>query len=90
MADFNRLNRYRQELRKCKEKRTEMDAKIRDLERKCKEEENTAIHDIVREANMTPEALASLIHMNGAEKLAAINADADKESEDTDHDEEND
>ncbi|MBP1586250.1 MAG: DUF4315 family protein, partial [Lachnospiraceae bacterium] len=56
MADFTRLNRYRAELKKMKEKRADMDSKIRDMERRCKEEEKTMIHDIVHEARMTPEA----------------------------------
>jgi len=82
MADFKRLNRYRDELNKMKEKRAELDDKIRSMERKCKEEENVAIHDIVHEANMTPEQLASLIKMNGAEKIKAINGTIEsKESE---------
>ena len=34
MADFTRLNKYRAELKKMKDKRVEMDNKIRDLERK--------------------------------------------------------
>ena len=31
MADFTRLNKYRAELKKMKDKRAEMDGKIRDL-----------------------------------------------------------
>ena len=89
MADFSRLNKYRQELTKAKEKRTEMDARIRELERRCKEEEAVAIRDIVRDAGLSPEGLESLVHKNAGEKLAAINAEADKESEDSDYDEEN-
>ena len=73
MADFTRLNRLRAELEKAKAKRTELDNRIRETERKCKEEESTTIRDIVRAARMTPEQLAALIGMNGAEKLEAIN-----------------
>ena len=91
MADFTRLNRYRAELKKMRDKRTDLDNRIRDMERKCKEEENTTIHDLVHEARMTPEQLAALIGMNGAEKLEAINGtDRNEESEDDTDDEEND
>ena len=89
MADFTRLNKYRAELKKMKDKRVEMDNKIRDLERKCREEENTAIHDLVHEARMTPEQLAALIGKNGAEKLNAINSTTE-ETEDVLNDEETD
>ena len=89
MADFTWLNKYRAELKKMKDKRVEMDNKIRDLERKCREEENTAIHDLVYEARMTPEQLAALIGMNGAEKLNAINSKTE-ETEDVTNDEETD
>ena len=89
MADFTRLNKYRAELKKMKDKRAEMDGKIRDLERKCREEENTAIHDLVREARMTPEQLAELIGMNGAQKLDAVNGN-NGETEDVISDEETD
>ena len=73
MADFTRLNRLRAELEKAKAKRAELDNRIRETERKCKEEESTTIRDIVRAARMTPEQLAALIGMNGAEKIEAIN-----------------
>ena len=89
MADFTRLNRYRAELKKMREKRADLDNRIRDMERRCKEEENTTIHDLVREARMTPEQLAALIGMNGAEKIDAINGtDTTTESEDESNDEE--
>ncbi|MBO7634345.1 MAG: DUF4315 family protein, partial [Lachnospiraceae bacterium] len=59
MADFTKLNRYRSELKRMREKRAELDNKIREMERKCREEENTTIHDLVREAGVTPEELAA-------------------------------
>ncbi len=58
---FERLEKYRMELSKIKAKRSEMDDKIRDLERKCAEEEKTQVHDLVKAANMTPEQLARII-----------------------------
>ena len=80
MADFTRLNRLRAELEKAKAKRTELDNRIRETERKCKEEESTTIRDIVRAARMTPEQLAALIGMNGAEKIEAINNSGELEA----------
>ncbi len=73
MADFTRLNRYRAELKRMRDKRIEVDNRIKVLEQKCREEENTTIRDIVHEARLSPEDLAVLIGMNGAERLAAIN-----------------
>ena len=88
MADFTRLNRYRAELSRMRDRRTDIDNRIREMERKCKEEENTMIRDIVHEAKMTPEQLAALIGMNGAEKLGAINGVEENDEEDETIDEE--
>ena len=59
--DEARLNRLREELEAVYKKRDSLDAKIKDLERRFKEAENTYIHDIVHAANLTPEQLAELI-----------------------------
>ena len=58
---FERLDKYRAELSKLKAKQSEIDEKIKDLERKCAEEEKTQVHDLVKAANMTPEQLARVI-----------------------------
>ena len=79
MADFTRLNRYRAELTKTREKRNELEGKIKELERRCREEENVAIRDIVREAKMSPEELAGLIGMSTADKLKTMNKRAETE-----------
>ena len=81
MADFTKLNRYRAELKRMREKRSDLDNKIREMERKCKEEENTTIHDLVREAGMTPEQLAAFFGMNAAEKLEVINSTRETEAD---------
>ena len=60
---LSRLEKYRNELEKARVKRNEWDGKVKDLERKCKEEENTTIHDMVHAANMTPEQLSRLLKM---------------------------
>jgi uncharacterized protein YPO0396 len=60
---LSRLEKYRNDLEKARIKRNEWDGKVKELERKCKEEENTTIHDMVHAANMTPEQLARLLKM---------------------------
>ena len=60
---LSRLEKYRNDLEKARIKRNEWDGKVKDLERKCKEEENTTIHDMVHAANMTPEQLSRLLKM---------------------------
>ena len=59
--DETRLNRLRDELKKARKRRDEWESKVKDLERRYKEAENTCIHDMVHAANLTPEQLAELI-----------------------------
>ena len=59
--DETRLNRLRDELKKARKRRDEWDVKVKDLERRYKEAENTCIHDMGHAANLTPEQLAELI-----------------------------
>ena len=59
--DETRLNRLRDELKKARKRRDEWDVKVKDLERRYKEAENTCILDMVHAANLTPEQLAELI-----------------------------
>ena len=66
--DETRLNRLRDELSKARKRRDEWDAKVKDLERRYKEAENTCIHDMVHAANLTPEQLAELIRAAAAGK----------------------
>ena len=53
--------RRKADLEKARKKRAEWDAKVKDLERRYREEENTEIHEMVHAANLTPEQLAELI-----------------------------
>ena len=55
-----KLERIREDLARARVKRAELDAKIRELERKYREAENTEIHELVHEANLTPGQLAEL------------------------------
>ena len=59
--DDTRLARLREELDKARKKRDDWDTRVKDLEKKYKEAENTCIHDMVHAANLTPEQLAELI-----------------------------
>ena len=59
--DETRLNRLRDELKKARKRRDEWDVKVKDLERRYKEAENTCIHDMVHAADLTPEELAVII-----------------------------
>ena len=59
--DETRLKRLGAELAKARKRRDEWDTKVKDLERRYKEAENTCIHDMVHAANLTPEQLADLI-----------------------------
>ena len=74
-----RLEKYRNELAKARQKRAEIDEKIKELEAKCMEEENTEIHNMVRAANMTPEMLARLLSQTLDDRIRTLN----NESEDT-------
>ena len=64
--DDTRLNRLREELKKARKKRDDWEARVKDLERRYKEAENTCIHDLVHAANLTPEQLAELIRSAAA------------------------
>lgn len=59
--DDTKMNRLREELENARSKRDHWEAKVKDLERRYKEAENTCIHELVHAANLTPEKLAELI-----------------------------
>ena len=65
MAD--KLKKIGADLEKARAKREEWDRKVRELEKKYTEEENTQIHEIVRAANLTPEELAVIIRKLSAD-----------------------
>ncbi len=56
-----RLEKIGADLKKARMKRDEWDARVKELEKKYKETENTMIHDMVHAAKITPEQLAELI-----------------------------
>lgn len=59
-----KLERIARDIEKAKEKRAALDKKIRELEEKFTEQENTEIHEAVRAPNLTPEQLAELIRLS--------------------------
>ena len=75
---FERLEKYREELAKAKARRADLDAKIKDLERKCKEEENAQIHGMVHAMNMTPEQLQKVLTKAAEGKLWDDNPETSK------------
>lgn len=73
-----KLEKIETELNKARAKRTEWEARVKDLEQKYKEAENTMIHDMVHAANLTPEQLA-LIIKQAAFTVPGIMPSADNE-----------
>ena len=66
-----KLEKLGAELAKARKKKTEWDSRVRDLERRYREEENSEIHDMVHAANLTPEQLAELLKMFADDAKAA-------------------
>ena len=90
---FERLEKYRDELARAKARRADLDAKIKELERKCKEEENAQIHGMVHAMNMTPEQLQKLLTKAAEGKLfedeeKSVSGDEVREDEIDDYDKE--
>lgn len=72
-----KLERIGADLEKARKKRTEWEAKVKELERRYREEENAEIHDMVHAANLNPEQLSELLRMFAADmvpKPETINA----------------
>lgn len=62
-----KLDRIGADLEKARRKRAEWDAKVKDLERRYREEENSEIHEMVHAANLNPEQLSELLRMFAAD-----------------------
>ena len=62
-----KLDRIGADLEKARKKRAEWDAKVNDLERRYREEENSEIHEMVHAANLNPEQLSELLRMFAAD-----------------------
>ena len=70
--DENRLKKLGSELEKARERCAEWAARVKVLEQKYREAENTRIHEIVHEAKLTPEQLAELISYAKAGNMDAL------------------
>lgn len=88
MTDFEKIKKIETDLATARARREALDAQIKELERKYKEAENVAIHNLVHNANMSPEQLAALIKMSTGEKLKTMDGKNKNESEDIQNDEE--
>ena len=60
-----KLDKIGADLAKARKNRDEWDKKVKELERRYREEENTEIHDMVHAANLTSAQLAELLRMVG-------------------------
>ena len=70
-----KLEKLGAELQKARKKKAERDAKVKDLERRYREEENSEIHEMVHAANLTPDQLSELLRLfakDAAPKPATI------------------
>ena len=82
-----KLDRIGADLEKARRKRAEWDARVKDLERRYREEENYEIHVMVHAANLTPDQLSELLRMFAADmapKPATINAMNEEEMQNED------
>lgn len=78
-----KLDRLGADLEKARKKRAEWDARVKDLERRYREEENSEIHEMVHAANLTPDQLAELLRMfaeDAVPKPAVINTTSKEET----------
>ena len=64
-----KLDRIGADREKARRKRAEWDAKVKDLERRYREEENSEIHELVHAANLTPDQLSELLRMFAADMV---------------------
>ena len=84
---MTKLEKLRQELEHAKVRRSTLDAKIKDLEQRCREEENAQIHGMVHAANLTPEQLAVLLEQVKLAGLVPMPVTEHNENMEDDYDE---
>ena len=88
--DDTKLKRLGAELEKARIRQAEWTAKVKELERKYKEAENTCIHDMVHAADLTPEELAVIIRKARAGVFDAVpTASAERKMNDEKEESEN-
>ena len=66
---YEKLDKLRTDLKRARQKKMEMEAKIRSLEQKLQEAEDTQILAEVKQMNLTPEQLAQFLQFAAAGKL---------------------
>ena len=64
-----KLERIGADLEKARRKRAQWDAKVKDLERRYREEENSEIHELVHAAHLNPDQLSELLRMFSADMV---------------------
>ena len=72
--DDMRLKKLGAELEKARAKQAAWTEKVKDLERKYREAENTCISEMVHAAHLTPEKLAVIIHRAKAGEFGPVEA----------------
>ncbi len=78
-----RLDKIGAELEKARKKQAEWTSRVKDLERKYREVENSEIQEMVHAANLTPDQLAELLRMFAEDvvpKPAVINTTSEEET----------
>lgn len=62
-----KLDRLRLELEKARKRKADWENKVKEMERRYKEEENSEIQEMVHAANLNPDQLAELLRMFASE-----------------------
>ncbi len=78
-----RLDKIGAELEKARKKQAEWTSRVKDLERKYREVENSEIQEMVHAANLTPDQLAELLRMfaeDAVPKPVVINTTSKEET----------
>ena len=76
-----KLEKIGTDLEKARKKRAEWDAKVKDLERRYRGEENTEIHEKGHAAHLTPEKPAELIRKSAAFMPQGMAADVKEDGQ---------
>ena len=84
---MTKLEKIDKELDKAREKATEWQAKVRDLEKQRQEEENSMIVQAVRSLKLTPSELAAFFSTPTITTSGQIGPKSDEAKEDTEHEE---
>lgn len=85
---MNKIDRIEQEMQKVREKITEQQNRLKQLEAQKTEAENLQIVQLVRSLRVTPEELTAMLSGGGIPGVTAAPAQRNTKKEDTDHEEE--